>query len=118
MAPASGAQRMDRALRRWRTCAAFADDWAVSTVCLAEGTGPDACVAVGTVPPLADAWTDNFVANKFGQATTHWAKLMDRVERRVGNPCPLLLIGLPAAMISFDAAPVEQLPQDDAEEMS
>lgn len=67
---------------------------------------------------FADAWTDNFVANKFGQATTHWAKLMDRVERGVGNPCPLLLIGLPAAMISFDAAPVEQLPQDDADEMS
>ena len=63
--------------------------------------------------PFADAWTDNFVSNKFGQATTHWAKLRHRVERGVGNPCPLLLIGLPASMISFDAAPVEQLSEDD-----
>ena len=62
---------------------------------------------------FADAWTDNFVSNKFGQATTHWAKLMDRVERGVGNPCPLLLIGLPSSMITFDAAPIEQLSEDD-----
>ena len=62
---------------------------------------------------FADAWTDNFVSNKFGQATTHWAKLMHRVERGVGNPCPLLLIGLPASMITFDAAPIEQLSEDD-----
>lgn len=65
---------------------------------------------------FAEAWTDNFVANKFGQATTHWAKLMHRVERGVGNPCPLLLIGLPAAIIRFDAAPIEQLSEDDAPE--
>ena len=63
---------------------------------------------------FAEAWTDNFVANKFGQATTHWAKLLHRVERGVGNPCPLLLIGLPASMITFDAARVEQLSEDDA----
>ena len=62
---------------------------------------------------FADAWTDNFVSNKFGQATTHWAKLMHRVERGVGNPCPLLLIGLPASMITFDTAPIEQLSEDD-----
>ena len=62
---------------------------------------------------FADAWTDNFVSNKFGQATTHWAKLMHRVERGVGNPCPLLLVGLPASMITFDAAPIEQLSEDD-----
>jgi hypothetical protein len=63
---------------------------------------------------FAEAWTDNFVANKFGQATTHWAKLMHRVERGVGNPCPLLLIGLPASMITFDTAAIEQLSEDDA----
>lgn len=63
---------------------------------------------------FADAWTDNFVSNKFGQATTHWAKLIHRVQRGVGNPCPLLLIGLPASMITFDAAPIEQLSEDDA----
>jgi hypothetical protein len=62
---------------------------------------------------FADAWTDNFVSNKFGQATTHWAKLMHRVERGVGNPCPLVLIGLPASIITFDAAPIEQLSEDE-----
>ena len=62
---------------------------------------------------FANAWTDNFVASKFGQATTHWAKLLHRVERGVGNPCPLLLIGLPASIITFDAAPIEQLSEDD-----
>ena len=39
--------------------------------------------------------------DKFGQATTHWRKLEDRVHRGVGNPCPLLLIGLPASTIIF-----------------
>jgi hypothetical protein len=62
---------------------------------------------------FAEAWTDNFVSNKFGQATTHWDKLMARVGRGVGNPCPLVLIGLPASMIRFDAAPIEQLSEDE-----
>ncbi|MDP1690728.1 MAG: BglII/BstYI family type II restriction endonuclease [Burkholderiaceae bacterium] len=59
--------------------------------------------------PFADAWTDNFVGNKYGQATTHWDKLMHRVQRGVGNPCPLVLIGLPASMVRFDAATVDEL---------
>lgn len=63
--------------------------------------------------PFADAWTDNFVSNKFGQATTHWAKLIHRVERGVGNPCPLLLIGLPVSIVVFDEAKVDQ--QEDQE---
>ncbi len=63
--------------------------------------------------PFADAWTDNFVGNKYGQATTHWDKLMDRVHRGVGNPCPLVLIGLPASMIRFDAAAVDALEDED-----
>lgn len=45
--------------------------------------------------PFAEAFARKFVADKFGQATTHWNKLEDRVLRGVGNPCPLLLIGLP-----------------------
>ena len=44
------------------------------------------------------AWTDQFVQDKYGEATTHWRKLMDRISRGVGNPCPLLLIGLPATL--------------------
>ena len=49
---------------------------------------------------FAEAFARKFVADKFGQATTHWAKLEDRVHRGVGNPCPLLLIGLPDSLLS------------------
>jgi len=51
---------------------------------------------------FGQAWTDIFVSDKFGAATTHWRKLMDRVDRGVGNPCPLVLIGLPASIVSFE----------------
>lgn len=44
-------------------------------------------------------WAKAFVADKFGQATTHWAKLEERVKRGVGNPCPLLLIGIPSKVV-------------------
>jgi hypothetical protein len=49
---------------------------------------------------FADAFTRQFVADKYGQATTHWRKLEERVARGVGNPCPLLLIGLPAGIVA------------------
>lgn len=61
---------------------------------------------------FADAWTDNFVSNKFGAATTYWEKLQARVARGVGNPCPLLHIGLPASVVVFDDAQVEQLDEE------
>lgn len=61
---------------------------------------------------FADAWTDNFVSNKFGAATTHWEKLQARVSRGVGNPCPSLHIGLPASIVVFDDAKVEQLDEE------
>jgi hypothetical protein len=57
---------------------------------------------------FAVAWTDKFVADKYGEATTHWRKLMDRVNRGVGNPCPLLLIGLPASIVRFPETTPEQ----------
>ena len=50
---------------------------------------------------FAEAWAAAFVQDKFGTATTHWRKLEDRVHRGVGNPCPLLLIGLPARLVTF-----------------
>lgn len=56
---------------------------------------------------FATAWTDHFVADKFGAATTHWRKLMDRITRGVGNPCPLLLIGLSDTIVSFEAQAAE-----------
>lgn len=49
--------------------------------------------------PFARAFARQFVADKFGQATTHWSKLEDRIHRGVGNPCPLLLVGLPVGVI-------------------
>ncbi len=49
--------------------------------------------------PFTEAFAKNFVSSKFGKATTHWDKLIDRVNRGVGNPCPLLLIGLPETIL-------------------
>jgi hypothetical protein len=49
--------------------------------------------------PFADAFARQFVHDKFGAATTHWRKLEDRIGRGVGNPCPLVLIGLPAGVV-------------------
>jgi len=54
---------------------------------------------------FAESWTDHFVNDKYGTATTHWQKLEDRVHRGVGNPCPLLLIGLPQTIITFNEGP-------------
>lgn len=55
--------------------------------------------------PFRDAWVEHFVSDKFGAATTHWSKLEDRVRRGVGNPCPLVLIGLPASIVTFGENP-------------
>ena len=44
-------------------------------------------------------WAKKFVADKFGTATTHWEKLQRRINRGVGNPCPLLLIGIPQSKV-------------------
>ena len=53
--------------------------------------------------PFARAWSRKFTSDKFGQATTHWSKLRDRIARGVGNPCPLVLIGLPPSIIDMEA---------------
>lgn len=49
--------------------------------------------------PFAKAFSRQFVSDKFGAATTHWSKLADRIHRGVGNPCPLLLVGLPVGVV-------------------
>lgn len=51
------------------------------------------------------AWVEAFVSDKFGEASTHWRKLQDRVLRGVGNPCPLVLIGIPSAAVTFEDKP-------------
>jgi hypothetical protein len=48
------------------------------------------------------SWAHAFVGDKFGEATTHWKKLEDRVKRGVGNPCPLLLIGIPKTVVIME----------------
>jgi hypothetical protein len=65
---------------------------------------------------FAKAWVDKFVGDKYGEATTHWNKLMARIRRGVGNPCPLLLIGLPASIVTFGAeGPVEAIETENEE---
>lgn len=51
--------------------------------------------------PFRAAFAGSFVGDKFGESTTHWRKLVDRVRRGVGNPCPLVLIGLPPGIVTF-----------------
>lgn len=55
--------------------------------------------------PFRDAWTEHFVGDKYATSTTHWGKLDDRVRRGVGNPCPLLLIGIPSSVVTFNEDP-------------
>lgn len=50
---------------------------------------------------FAEAWAEVFCSDKYGQATTHWRKLEDRIHRGVGNPCPLLLIGIPIDVVTY-----------------
>ncbi|TNF22328.1 MAG: restriction endonuclease [Rhodobacteraceae bacterium] len=52
-----------------------------------------------------DAFAKAFVADKFGTATTHWDKLRDRVHRGVGNPCPLILIGIGVERVTMGELP-------------
>lgn len=65
-----------------------------------------------------DSFVDKFVSDKFGEATTHWRKLEDRVHRGVGNPCPLLLIGLPDSIVTFGEgkAALAEIQAEEAEE--
>ncbi len=65
--------------------------------------------------PFHKAWVDKFVGDKYGEATTHWDKLMARVGRGVGNPCPLLLLGLPAGIVRFNVdSRVEEVEVDES----
>ena len=41
------------------------------------------------------------LAGKYGESTTHWKKLGERIDRGVGNPCPLLLLGLPSSCVEI-----------------
>lgn len=56
------------------------------------------------------AFAEKFVADKFGEATTHWRKLEDRISRGVGNPCPLVTIGIPDGVVTFGEDPARLEP--------
>lgn len=65
-----------------------------------------------------EAFTRKFVADKYGEATTHWRKLEDRLQRGVGSPCPLVCIGLPDSIVTWDEgraalAEIERGEEDD-----
>lgn len=64
---------------------------------------------------FSTAWANNFTKDKYGTATTHWNKLKDRIKRGVGNPCPLLFIGIPASIIEFDNQHIDPLDDETAE---
>ncbi len=66
---------------------------------------------------FADAWANNFTRDKYGAATTHWLKLQDRIQRGVGNPCPLLFIGIPSSIIVFDHQPIDPIDDEVEEEV-
>lgn len=59
--------------------------------------------------PFTQAFAESFVSDKYGTATTHWDKLMTRVRRGVGNPCPMLLIGLPVGCVKDYSAATPEL---------
>ena len=48
---------------------------------------------------FAEAWASRFVKDKFASSTTHWSKLMDKLDRGVGSPCPIVAIGIPLLRI-------------------
>ncbi|ARE42143.1 hypothetical protein RGUI_4002 [Rhodovulum sp. P5] len=68
--------------------------------------------AVARGMPFAEAFARAFVASKYGPASTHWRKLEARVARGVGNPCPLLLIGMPESLLSEADLPPAPTPRD------
>jgi hypothetical protein len=96
-------QQMRELLRR------FADENAIDTIEALDAFGYSPTRRqreiierrVERIGDFRQAWVDAFVSDKFGEATTHWRKLQDRVLRGVGNPCPLLLIGIPAGVVTF-----------------
>lgn len=48
---------------------------------------------------FAEAWSQAFIADKYGTATTHWDKLTIRMARGVGSPCPLIAFGIPLSCV-------------------
>jgi len=52
--------------------------------------------------PIEEVISRQFVSDKYGTATTHWDKLKERVNRGLGSPCPLILLGIPDSVLVDD----------------
>ncbi len=52
--------------------------------------------------PFSEAFARSFVSDKYGEATTHWRKLQERMNRGAGGSCPLVLIGWPRDILVVD----------------
>ena len=70
-------------------------------------------IAVGVIITRSDELQDLFdslgydnkghkIGRKYGASTTHWSKLMPRVEAGGGGSCPLLLVGIRRACYRDD----------------
>lgn len=99
-------------IRRWMEAQGLASEGDLDRLGISERTPAQRRAVAAQVARgagFAEAFARKFVADKFGAATTHWTKLEERVSRGVGNPCPLLLIGLPDSVLADEIpqAPVE-----------
>ena len=56
--------------------------------------------SISATTPFSETFANLFCSDKFAESTTHWRKLEDRIRRRVGHPCPLLLIGIPIEVVT------------------
>ena len=98
---------LDR-IRAWMSAQGLVREADLDRLGISERTAAQKAAVARSVAQgasFAEAFARKFVADKFGQATTHWAKLEARVLRGVGNPCPLVLLGLPAAILTDVALP-------------
>lgn len=77
------------------------DEWGYSPTPKQRKRIMDAITRARDPLSFRDAFASIFTSDKFGQATTHWRKLEDRIHRGVGNPCPMVYIGLPDSIVTF-----------------
>ncbi len=47
-------------------------------------------------------WAKQFSNDKFSASTTHWGKFLARIDRGVGNPCPIVAFGIPLNVVLSD----------------
>lgn len=100
-------QRMEEQIVQFAQARGFAslDDLAVHGIKPTDRQREEITRRIGrSKAAFPQVWARVFYGDKYGEATTHWGKLIVRIDRGVGNPCPLLLIGIPAGVVSPPAA--------------